>query len=558
MARSILLAIPVLIFVSQTAAQQPAANDDAFQNRLIVQRAIAQAENFLIERQTKKAVDMLETHLPRINGNATYLRLLRDSYRQYIKELHIAHSDDLAAKYLARLSILDKDAAREVGLQPTEKATQTAAENPAKESDKYYQRVTSDDAKLSPPLARITTETEVPGAVRHKQEADPFDLTNQRSPGAHATAAGKQQAKTLLAQADAEFNNRRFEQARMLYGRAFEADQSTAADGRDRWAYCMLNSVVEQLNASKLDTNSLKKLTDDVRCAVAMSPNLTNTGRWLLEEIDTRKGSETRPTAAAQVAVQHSQRNGWNVAESTWFRVHHKQGREFGEQIVSIAERTRVDVLRKWFGGNGIPWRNKCDVYLHATAQAYASATGVSASSPGHSRIETETGSVISRRMDLRCDVSNLLHGVLPHETTHVVLAGQFGKHDVPRWADEGMAVLSEPADAIAQHRRNLAQSLQSRQTFTIRELMHLNDYPQAQRVAVFYAQSVDVVAFMTELRGPQVFADFLRDGLQSGYEQSLRRHYGLSSFDDLQTRWQQQSLASLRTQSENSVASGR
>ena len=45
---------------------------------------------------------------------------------------------------------------------------------------------------------------------------------------------------------------------------------------------------------------------------------------------------------------------------------------------------------------------------------------------------------------------------MLPHEATHVVLAGQFGDQPVPRWADEGMAVLTEPRDKIDRHLRNL------------------------------------------------------------------------------------------------------
>ena len=41
--------------------------------------------------------------------------------------------------------------------------------------------------------------------------------------------------------------------------------------------------------------------------------------------------------------------------------------------------------------------------------------------------------------MDLHCDDANMLVGVLPHETTHVVLAGRFGRHLVPRGSDQGV-----------------------------------------------------------------------------------------------------------------------
>ena len=37
-----------------------------------------------------------------------------------------------------------------------------------------------------------------------------------------------------------------------------------------------------------------------------------------------------------------------------------------------------------------------------------------------------------------------MLEAILPHETTHVVLAGMFGNHDVPRWVDELFAGLDD------------------------------------------------------------------------------------------------------------------
>ena len=48
--------------------------------------------------------------------------------------------------------------------------------------------------------------------------------------------------------------------------------------------------------------------------------------------------------------------------------------------------------------------------------------------------------------------------GVLPHEATHVVFAGRFGDRMLPHWADEGMAVLSEPRERIDLHLHNLPQ----------------------------------------------------------------------------------------------------
>src|SRR5205085_9962184 len=197
------------------------------------------------------------------------------------------------------------------------------------------------------------------------------------------------------------------------------------------------------------------------------------------------------------------------------------------EKAAQVAERTRDEMLRKWFGDSGEAWPQKCDLFLHANAQDYAQATGVPANSPGHSEIRQEGAHVVSRRMHMHCDNPNMLGAVLPHETTHVVIAGKFGDKPVPRWADEGMAVLTEPREQIDRHLRNLPKHSQERQLFYLRDLMRLEEYPEPRRVGAFYSQSVSVVEFLSGQKGPQVFAKFLHDGMHGGYEEALRRHYG-------------------------------
>ena len=104
--------------------------------------------------------------------------------------------------------------------------------------------------------------------------------------------------------------------------------------------------------------------------------------------------------------------------------------------------------------------------------------------------------------MDMRLDAAGMVDAVLPHETTHVVLAGMFGIVEVPRWCDEGIAVLSEPADKIEAHRRNLHKFHADNQLFGLKELMELKDYPQARRIGAFYAQSVMLTEFLTQQKG--------------------------------------------------------
>ena len=145
--------------------------------------------------------------------------------------------------------------------------------------------------------------------------------------------------------------------------------------------------------------------------------------------------------------------------------------------------------------------------------------------------------------MDLRHDIAGMMEAVLPHEATHVVLAGMFDANHVPRWADEGIAVLSEPNEKIEQHRRNLHKHHKEDQLFGLKELMELKDYPHPRRIAAFYAQSVVLVEYLTQKNGPKVFTDFVRDGIRHGYETSLQRHYGMT-FGQLEQAWDKQVIS--------------
>ena len=93
-------------------------------------------------------------------------------------------------------------------------------------------------------------------------------------------------------------------------------------------------------------------------------------------------------------------------------------------------------------------WQPPCEIYLYPTAKQYAQMTGQPEDSPGYSTMGMNAGKIISRRVNLRTDHPTLVKAVLPHEITHVILADFFTEQQIPRWADEGLAVLAEPGDA--------------------------------------------------------------------------------------------------------------
>jgi hypothetical protein len=293
---------------------------------------------------------------------------------------------------------------------------------------------------------------------------------------------------------------------------------------------------------------------------MSLTPKLDNFAKDLLRKLQDRQSvslvDTPAPAASATVEVRHTsaQQGTWAVAESTNFRVLHLQSQEFAERVVRSAETTRAAMIRKWFGDDLAPWKPRCDIFIYATARDYSQATGVPDNSPGHSTMRTDGGRVLSRRIDLHCDDPNMMIGVLPHETTHVVLAGHFGDHVVPRWADEGMAVLAEPRERIERHLRNLPQHRAERHLFGIGQLMQLESYPDPRYIGPFYAQSVSLVEYLSERAGPRVFAKFLREGLTGGYESALQRYYGIQTFGELEQQWMQHTFGSATA----TVSSGR
>ena len=135
----------------------------------------------------------------------------------------------------------------------------------------------------------------------------------------------------------------------------------------------------------------------------------------------------------------------WQVLETDHFRVFHADP-ALARKAAEAAEAVRAEQTDKW----GSPareagWSPRCDLYLYPTPQEFARMTGQPETSPGFSTMSINGDRVIARRVNLRADHPQLLTAILPHEVTHVVLADLFIQQQIPRWADEGMAVLAEP-----------------------------------------------------------------------------------------------------------------
>lgn len=451
------------------------ADDPRVADTLALQEAIRQGRDLLVRGETAKAVELLERQLGRVHGDASYLALLREAYTNYLKELQLAGKFETYEQYRKRLAILDRPAA--------------AAGRPA-------------------------PKPEVVRGVR--PDDDPF----QQTPLIAKPIA------SLVDRAVQAFAGRRYAEARELFA---QAGGGLTIEQSSQHAYCLLHGVVERMNAG---TTVPAELENEVRAALALAPKdtaLEKFGRQVMQQLASRPG-------APPSAVRHGEANGWKLAESPNFRIFHKGPVNYAEQVTRLAEQARSDAFTKWGRAPRDAWQPACEVYLHPTGDAYAAATRQNATAPGHSSIKSSGGRVTARRMDLRADNPELMGCVLPHEVTHIVLGDLFADAPLPRWADEGMAVLAEPR---AQVDRYLKTMIRLRQEG---KLLHLNqvlrqDYPDAATITVFYVQSVSVVEFLVSAKGAPAFAAFARDAA-GGLDAALARHYGLRNAAELEDRW--------------------
>jgi hypothetical protein len=145
---------------------------------------------------------------------------------------------------------------------------------------------------------------------------------------------------------------------------------------------------------------------------------------------------------------------------------------------------------------------------------------------------------IVARRVNLRADHPQLLAAILPHEVTHVVLADLFTQQQIPRWADEGMAVLAEPLREQVSRASELQEPLQNGRVFKLSELMAI-DYPSAESWNLYYAQSVSLTQFLVQRGSPEKFVSFVRGAQRSGVEAALRDVYHMKNFAELENRWQ-------------------
>jgi len=190
-------------------------------------------------------------------------------------------------------------------------------------------------------------------------------------------------------------------------------------------------------------------------------------------------------------------------------------------------------------------WTPPCQIHVHATRASYAQAVGGGNQTFASSMTRSEQGRVTLRRIDLCCERLDRAMAALPHETLHLMLVDEFGGNPPPRWLDEGFAVLTDPNEKQSLHRRDLALALRRQTRFSISHLLHMADYPSAERMAAFYGQSTSLVSYLLTRGSPSDLFRMARRAEEVGYERALWEAYELDT-RSLEAGWTRYVLAAL------------
>jgi hypothetical protein len=214
---------------------------------------------------------------------------------------------------------------------------------------------------------------------------------------------------------------------------------------------------------------------------------------------------------------------------------------EVAFSVATLAEAYRRELALAWLGKELPDWKEPCPVHMKITMEAPAGAT----------TFTFDGGKVSNRKMELQGPLDKVLASTLPHEIAHTVLADHFGR-PIPRWADEGAAILSEPSQQQERH-EHLARALMLEPgkalpvvgtpgpPIPLRRLFPMTSYPP--NVMALHAQGYSVTRFLTGRKDRKTFLAFVGQGMKGDWDAAARGHYGFKTVEELEDAW----LASLR-----------
>jgi hypothetical protein len=202
---------------------------------------------------------------------------------------------------------------------------------------------------------------------------------------------------------------------------------------------------------------------------------------------------------------------------------------EAARLITEAAEKQRTEQAKLWLGKALPAWIAPCTIRVSLCEGRPSGGTTFDYRRSPHTAC-----------MFLNGPLPAILDGVLPHEVGHTVLAEHF-RRPIPRWADEGAAILSETGGAPKLHQKRARELLANGRAMRLTHLFGLRDYPAD--VGPLYAEGYSVSRFLVEKKDRATYLKFITAGMTDGWESAVSSSYGYESIDALEQAW----IASLR-----------
>src|SRR5437660_4991036 len=177
------------------------------------------------------------------------------------------------------------------------------------------------------------------------------------------------------------------------------------------------------------------------------------------------------------------------------------QSPQVAEKVGQWAEYYRKEKAIQWLGHEMPNWPEPCPLRVSVTQNGAGGATSFNF-----------VGGSVWQTMHIEGPLDRLVASVLPHEVTHTVFAYYF-RRPVPRWADEGGAVLSEDELEKSRHDLMVRQIINSHRAIPLSRLFVLTQYPSD--VGSLYAEGYSVAEFLVDTSNRKTFLDFVAHGMQ-------------------------------------------
>lgn len=201
---------------------------------------------------------------------------------------------------------------------------------------------------------------------------------------------------------------------------------------------------------------------------------------------------------------------------------------EIARSVAERAEESRKLVAETWLGESLPAWSSRCRVKVSVGETA----------SQGLTSYELRDGRNGDWEMELEGPLVELLDSVIPHEVSHTIFASIFAQ-PLPRWADEGVAMLAETQSEQRRQRLFSSQIVESKRRAPLRGILNLKEYPRdSSEIMTIYSVGYSLSDYLVRSAGRQRYLEFLKRAEKEGWDKALQKTYGIDDIESLEVEW--------------------